>query len=38
MSFKSVMGKTCVWCVMTATLALSLLAIVWMVILVSNNQ
>ena len=36
MSFKSVVGKTCVWCVMVATGLLSLLVVAWMVILLSN--
>ena len=36
MSFKTVVGKTCVWCVLAATAALSLLAIAWTVIIVSN--
>ena len=37
MSFKSVVGKTCVWCIVGATAALSLLAIAWVVILASNQ-
>jgi hypothetical protein len=36
MSFKTVVGKTCVWCVVAATAVLSLLAVTWMVILISN--
>jgi hypothetical protein len=37
MSFKSVFGKTCVWCVVAATAALSLLMVTWTVILVGNQ-
>ena len=36
MSIKSVLGETCVWCVAAAMGALTLLAVTWMVILVSN--
>jgi hypothetical protein len=36
MSLKSVVGKTCVWCVAAAVAALSLLAVTWVVILASN--
>jgi len=37
MSIKSVVGKTCIWCVAAAIAALSLLAVTWMVIIVSNQ-
>ena len=37
MSFRSVVGKTCAWCVVAATAVLSLLAVVWVVILASNQ-
>jgi len=33
---KSVVGKTCVWCVAAAMAALTLLAVIWTVILISN--
>lgn len=36
MTFKTVVGKTCGWCVAAAIAALTLLAVVWMVILASN--
>jgi hypothetical protein len=36
MSLKSAVGKTCVWCVAAAVAALTLLAVTWTVILVSN--
>jgi len=36
MSIKSVLGKTCVWCVAITVAALSLLAVTWVVILASN--
>lgn len=36
MSIKSIVGKTCVWCVAAAVAGLSLLAIIWVVILASN--
>ena len=37
MSLKSVVGKTCAWCVVGIAAALSLLAIAWMVIIISNH-
>jgi len=37
MSIKSIVSKTCVWCVVTITALLTLLAITWVVIL-ANNQ
>lgn len=37
MSLKSVVGKTCVWCIVGATAALSVLAIIWMIIIASNQ-
>ena len=37
MSLKSVVGKTCVWCIVGATAILSLLAIIWTVIVISNQ-
>jgi hypothetical protein len=37
MSFKSVASKTCIWCIVGATVALSLLAFAWLVVLVSNQ-
>jgi len=36
MSLKSVAGKTCVWCVAATMVALTLLAVTWTVILISN--
>ena len=36
MSLKSVASKTCVWCVAITVAALTLLAVTWTVILVSN--
>ena len=36
MSLKTVVGKTCVWCMAAAVAGLSLLAIIWVVILASN--
>jgi len=36
MSIKSVAGKTCILCVAAAMAALTLLAVTWTVILVSN--
>jgi len=36
MSFKSAVGKTCIWCVAAAVAAPTLLAVTWTVILVSN--
>jgi hypothetical protein len=36
MSLKSVVSKTCVWCVAAAVAGLSLLAVIWVVILASN--
>lgn len=36
MNLKSVLGKTCVWCVAAAMAGLTLLAVTWTVILVSN--
>jgi len=36
MSLKSVAGKTCVWCVAATIAGLTLLAVTWTVILVSN--
>ena len=37
MNIKSVFSKTCVWCVVAATAALSLLMVIWTVILVGNQ-
>lgn len=34
MEIKQVIGKTCVWCVLTATALLTLLAIIWVAILI----
>jgi hypothetical protein len=36
MSIKSVVGKTCVWCVAATMAALTLLAVTWTVILVGS--
>jgi len=36
MGLKSAAGKICVWCVAAAMAALTLLAVTWTVILVSN--
>jgi len=36
MNLKSVVGKTCIWCVAAIIAGLSLLAVTWMVILASN--
>jgi hypothetical protein len=36
MNFKSVVGKTCVWCVAAVMAALTLLAVSWVVILAGN--
>ena len=36
MSLLSVVGKTCFWCVAATMAALTLLAVTWSVILVSN--
>ena len=36
MSLKSVVGKTCVWCVAIIMAALTLLAVTWTVIILSN--
>ena len=36
MSLKSVAGKTCIWCVAASMAALTLLAVTWTAILVSN--
>lgn len=36
MSLKSVVSNTCVWCIAAAIAALSLLAVIWVVILASN--
>ena len=36
MGLKSVVGKTCIWCVASTMAVLTLLAVTWMVILVSN--
>ena len=36
MSIKSVTGKTCVWCIAIVIASLTLLAVTWTVILVSN--
>ncbi|MDH3947382.1 MAG: hypothetical protein OEU74_00315 [Gammaproteobacteria bacterium] len=42
MSLKSKMGKTCekacCWCVVAVTVALTLLALTWIVILASNTS
>jgi hypothetical protein len=37
MSLKTVVGKTCVWCVAAIIAVLSLLAITWTVMIVSNQ-
>jgi len=37
MSIKSVVGKTCVWCVAAIIAGLSLLAVTWTVMIVSNQ-
>jgi hypothetical protein len=37
MSLKSVVSKTCVWCIVGAAAAMSLLSTVWMVIFVANH-
>jgi hypothetical protein len=37
MNLKTVLSKTCVWCVVTITALLTLLAITWTVILVNNQ-
>ena len=37
MSLKTVVGKTCVWCVAAIIAGLSLLAITWTVMIVSNQ-
>lgn len=37
MSLKSALGKTCIWCIVGATAALSALAIAWMVIIIGNQ-
>jgi len=36
MTVKTVLGKTCIWCVMIAAGLLSLLAVAWMVILAGS--
>ena len=36
MTFKTVVGKTCVWCVAAVVAALSLLAITWTVMIVNQ--
>ena len=36
MSIKSVVGKTCIWCVAATMAALTLLAVTWTVILVGS--
>jgi hypothetical protein len=36
MNIKSAVGKTCVWCVAITIASLTLLAITWTVILLSN--
>lgn len=35
-SIKSIVGKTCVWCVAATIAALTLLAVIWTAILVTN--
>ena len=37
MNLKSVVAKTCVWCVAAVIAGLTLLAVTWMVILASNQ-
>jgi uncharacterized membrane protein len=38
MGLKSVMEKTCVWCVVATLVALSLLAVIWMISLAQLIQ
>jgi ribosomal protein L30/L7E len=38
MSLKSTVCETCCWCVVTAIIALTLLAVTWTVILASNTS